>query len=296
MHRFRRTVGFTLVALVMAACSSSSSTRDDAGPLAPSTAGAQPSSPVAEIVEQDEWGQLFEDENVVGTFAVREVGSAQTLVWDRDRAERARLPASTFKILNSMIILQTQVIGGVDELVPWDGIEREIEVWNQDHSLRSGIEVSAVWMYQALAREVGATRMADWVAAADYGNAQVGGGIDEFWLRGDLRISPLEQLDFLEQMVTDGLPFDDDVVADVREIIVREQGNGWSWSHKTGTALAVEPTLGWLVGTTDFADRTWVFAMNVDLEGPALATQVDPRVRQLLTRRILEDIGALPPA
>ncbi len=297
MSSSRRIARLTLLALVLAACSSGSSdssTGDDAGPRPEGTGGA-PSSSAVEVVEQDGWGQLFEEENVVGTFAVREVGSAQTLVWDRDRAERARLPASTFKILNSMIILQTQVVGDVDELVPWDGVERDIEVWNQDHSLRSGIEVSAVWMYQALARQVGDARMAEWVAAADYGNTDIGGGIDEFWLRGDLRISPLEQLDFLEQMVTGSLPFDADVVADVREIIVREQGNGWSWSHKTGTALAAEPTLGWLVGTTDHADRTWVFAMNIDLEGPELATQIDPQVRQMVSRRILEDVGALPP-
>lgn len=295
MHWSRRRVALALMAFVLAACSSGSSTGDDAGPVTPDTGAAEPSPPALDLVEQDEWGQLFEDENVVGTFAVREVGSGQTLVWDRDRAERARLPASTFKILNSMVILQTQVVGGVDELVPWDGVEREIEVWNRDHSLRSGIEVSAVWMYQALAREVGAARMAEWVAAADYGNTDIGGGIDDFWLRGDLRISPLEQLDFLERMITGGLPFDDDVVADVREIIVREQGDGWSWSHKTGTALAAEPTLGWLVGATDFDDRSWVFAMNVDLDGPELATQIDPQVRQTLTRRLLEDVGALPP-
>ncbi|MEO1062051.1 MAG: penicillin-binding transpeptidase domain-containing protein [Actinomycetota bacterium] len=295
MRWSRRLVGFALIASVMAACSSTSSTGDDAEPVTSDTQGAEQSLPVVELVEQDGWGELFEDENVVGTFAVREVGSGQTLVWDRDRAERARLPASTFKILNSMVILQTGVIGDVDELVPWDGVEREVEVWNQDHSLRSGIEVSAVWMYQALARRVGAARMAERVAAADYGNTDIGGGIDEFWLRGDLRISAVEQLDFLERMVTGGLPFDDDVVTDVREIIVREQGDDWSWSHKTGTALAAEPTLGWLVGTTDVGGRTWVFAMNVDLDGPELATQIDPQVRQTLTRRSLEDVGALPP-
>lgn len=320
MRSWRRVGVLAVSALVLAGCSSDPSSSSDSSiedgatsttstTSTPSTAsteggarsgsevtdGTEPASPAVEIVQQDEWGQLFEDENVVGTFAVREVGSTQTLVWDRDRAERARLPASTFKILNSMIILQTEVVGDVEEVVPWDGVEREIEVWNQDHSLRSGIEVSAVWMYQALAREVGADRMAEWVAAAEYGNTDIAGGIDEFWLRGDLRISPLEQLDFLEQMVTGGLPFDADAVDAVRDILVQEQGDGWSWSHKTGTSLAAEPTLCWLVGTTELDDRTWVFAMNVDLDGPELATQIDPQVRQTLSRRILEDVGALPP-
>lgn len=252
--------------------------------------------PAAATVEQSDWGRIFDDENVVGTFAVREVGSGQTLVWNRDRAGRPRLPASTFKILNSLIILQTETVTSVDELVPWDGVERELDVWNQDHSLRSGIEVSAVWMYQVLAREVGDEQMAEWVDAAGYGNRDIGGGIDAFWLRGDLRISPVGQLDFLEAMVTGDLHFDPDVVSDVREILVREQGDGWSWSHKTGTSFAGESPLGWLVGTTEHEGRMWVFAMNIDLEPTDLASQIDPQARQTVARRILEIVGALPPS
>ena len=148
-----------------------------------------------EIVQQDEWGQIFGDETVAGTFALREVGTGKTMVSDGDRVEQPRSPASTFKILNSMIILQTGVVADVDELVPWGGVVRELEAWNRDHSLGSGIEVSSVWMYQGLARFVGEERMAEWVTAAGYGNADISGGIDEFWLSGDLRISPLGQLD-----------------------------------------------------------------------------------------------------
>ena len=270
-----------MVALLAFAPVACSSDEDDS---------AEPSA--VEIIERGEWGQIFDDENVVGTFALREVGSGQTFVWDTDRVEQRQLPASTFKILNSMIILQTGVAADVDEVVPWDGVERQIEAWNQDHSLRSGIEVSAVWMYQERARQVGEERMAEWVTAAGYGNADIGGGIDQFWLDGDLRISPLEQLDFLEQMVTGDLPFDPEVVADVSEIIVREQGDGyWTWSHKTGTS----PTLAWLVGTTEYDDRTWVFAMNLELESTEPGTQIDPQVRLTMSRRILEEVGALPP-
>ncbi len=271
-----------VLAMVPAACSSGG---DDAV-----------ESPVPEMVEQADWAEVFEDERVVGAFAVREVGSGETLVWDPDRVERRRLPASTFKILNSMIILQTAVVGSVDQVVPWDGVEREIETWNRDHSLRSGIEVSAVWLYQALARDVGDDQMGEWVTAAGYGNTDITGGVDQFWLRGALRISPLEQLDFLERMVTGDLPFDAEVVAEVREIIVREQGDGWSWSHKTGTGFDAGPPLGWLVGTTEYDDRTWVFAMNVDLQSTEPGTPLDPQVRETVSRRILESIGALPPA
>ena len=144
-----------------------------------------------DIVERTEWGEVFAEEGATGTFALREVGESTTKVWNRARAVERRLPASTFKIPNSMIILETGVVDDVDTVVAWDGVERELDVWNRDHSLRSGIEVSAVWMYQLLAREVGAERMAAFVQAVDYANGLTGPAFDEFWLRGDVRINPL---------------------------------------------------------------------------------------------------------
>ncbi len=263
-------------------------------------AGGEPSattqaSMTPRLVDRPEWGSLFDDAGVTGTFVLREVGSDQTWVFDVDRATRRRLPASTFKVLNSMIILETGTVAGVDTVVPWDDTVREIPEWNRDHSLRSGIEVSAVWLFQALARDVGEREMAGWVERADYGNADIGGGIDEFWLRGELRISPVEQLDFLERMVEGELPFSSAVVDAVREILVREQGDDWSWSHKTGTALAAEPTLGWLVGTTHNRGREWVFAMNLDLSiGGLDGEQIDPQLRQRIAREVLVAEGALP--
>ncbi len=226
---------------------------------------------------------------------MREVGTNETLVWDRDRAEERRIPASTFKILNSLIILETGVLPDVETVVRWDGVSREVAVWNRDHSLRTGIEVSAVWAYQELARQVGEEQMAEWVSRARYGNGDIGGGIDQFWLRGKLRISPLEQLDFLERLALGKLPLRPAIQESVLEILVREAGEGWAWSHKTGTALSEDSDLGWLVGLTEYNGVRHVFALNLDLEPVTdLENQLDPWVRHDLAREILESEGALP--
>ena len=294
--RLRRTAA--ALAVTIAACSSddsSSGTTATSDTTAPAVTAPPSTTATASIVERADWGEEFAAAGLVGTFVLREVGTDETLTWNSARADEPRLPASTFKILNSMVILETGTLPDVDTEVPWDGVDREVEVWNRNHDLRSGIEVSAVWMYQAMAREVGEQRMRELVSAAGYGNADIGGGIDLFWLRGDLRISPLEQLNFLESMVEGDLPFRSDVVDQVRDILVRESGADWAWSHKTGTALAAEPVLGWLVGTAENAGRTWVFALNVDLGSVGrLDTQIGPLARQDLARRLLAGEGALP--
>lgn len=137
--------------------------------------------------------------------------------------------------------------------------------------------------------------MAAWVERADYGNADIGGGIDRFWLSGDLRISPLQQLDFLESLQQGALPFSADVMEMGRQILVREAGKDWSWSHKTGTALDEDLDLGWLVGSTENQGRSWVFALNLDLPPVGgLGSQIEPQSRLSIARSILEAEGALP--
>ena len=258
---------------------------------------SEPANDSPAIVERDDWGEAFADAGVEGTFVLREVGSTTTEVWNLERATSARLPASTFKILNSLIILDADVVADVDEVAPWDGVDRGLPVWNQDHSLRSGIEVSAVWLYQRHARAVGAEQMAAGVAAAAYGNTDIGGDIDRFWLDGDLRITAIEQVDFLERLVLGDLPFAEADIEAVLDILVRERTDGSVWRHKTGTALATTPELGWLVGTTEHDGRRFVFAMNLDLEPvEAVADEPDPQVRQQLSRELLVATGALPPA
>lgn len=278
-----------MIALLAVGCTTGSASEEPTGSTVASIESPR-------IQERVEWGASFDEANATGTFAMREVGADTTMVWNIARASDPRRPASTFKMLNSLIVLETGVLSDVDTAVPWDGIERSVSEWNQDHSLRTGIEVSAVWAYQELARQVGAERMQRWVVDAQYGNGDIGGGIDRFWLDGDLRISPLEQLDFLERFVRRELPFRTEVQDAVADILVRERGDNWTWSHKTGTAFVQDPVLGWLVGFSSNEGRTFVFAMNLDLASATdAASQLSPQVRQSLTRAILQSEGALPP-
>ena len=83
------------------------------------------------------------------------------------------------------------MVGDPDkDVFKWDGVTRSIEAWNKDHTLRSAIAVSAVPVYQEIARRIGAERMQKYVDLFDYGNRDIGGGIDQFWLTGNLRIDP----------------------------------------------------------------------------------------------------------
>ena len=126
-----------------------------------------------------------------GTFVGYKVDDYLIIASDKVRSGEGKLPASTFKIPNSIIALETGVVEDPDkDVFKWDGVTRSIEAWNKDHTLRSAIAASAVPVYQEIARRIGPERMQKYVDLFDYGNRDIGGGIDQFWLTGNLRIDP----------------------------------------------------------------------------------------------------------
>ncbi|MBR0828777.1 class D beta-lactamase [Bradyrhizobium manausense] len=260
-----------------------------AATVLPSRTLAAVAPPRSEI--RDSLAKRFKDAGTAGTFVGYKVDDYLIIASDKDRSGEAQLPASTFKIPNSLIALELGVVQDADkDVFPWDGVKRPIEAWNKDHTLRSAIAVSAVPVYQEIARRIGQERMQKYVDLFDYGNRDIGGGIDQFWLTGALRIDPIEQIDFVDRLRRRALPVSQrsqDVVADilpvtkVGESIIRVK------SGLLGAERG-DPSLGWMVGWAEKGSAHTVFALNMDCREPGLIAQ-----RMPLTQACLTDIGAI---
>lgn len=167
-------------------------------------------------------------------------------------------PCSTFKIPNAMIGMQEHVISGPDHLKQWDGTERERPATNRDHSLATAIENSVVWYFQDLAREVGLERMQAWLDRLDYGNRDISGGIDQFWLGNSLRISARQQLEFLVELKHETLPFRHRVQQATQEMLVQDSDLPGTLHGKTGSCRGDggAPDHGWFIGWIDWHTET----------------------------------------
>ena len=122
----------------------------------------------------------FLDDGTVGTFVGYKIDDYLIIASDKNRSGEAKLPASTFKIPNSLIALETGVVQDPDkDVFKWDGVTRPIEAWNKDHTLRSAIAASAVPVYQEIARRIGEARMQKYVDLLDYCNRDIGGGMGQ---------------------------------------------------------------------------------------------------------------------
>jgi beta-lactamase class D OXA-50 len=247
-------------------------------------AGSAAASEFNEIAELE---KPFRDAGVVGTFVLLD---GETLRgWNKARAQQRFVPASTFKIPNSLIALSSGAVKSIDEIVPYGGKPQRLKQWEQDMNLRDAFKASNVPIYKELARRTGLDRMREAVKQFGYGNMEVGDVVDNFWLEGPLAISAIEQVQFLSRLTSGQLPVDEQVVNAVREISIVEK-NGSSTLHgKTGWHWPNEgQQIGWWVGWIERDGKTYPFALNIDINSDADAQKRIPIARECL--RLLDKL------
>lgn len=259
-------------------------------------AGALPTRLLADVAPQRSeiragLAKKFTDDGTTGTFVGYKTDDYLIIASDSDRSGQAFLPASTFKICNSLIALETGVVADPDkDVFKWDGVKRDIEAWNHDHTMRSAIAASAVPVYQEIARRIGQERMQKYVDLLEYGNRNIGGGIDQFWLTGDLRIDPIQQVDFVDRLRRGALPISKRSQDLVRDILPVTKVGDSIIRAKSGLlgAEVGKPSLGWMVGWAEKGSAQTVFALNLDVREER---QIASRMK--LTQQCLSDIGSI---
>jgi beta-lactamase class D len=265
-------------------------------------AASFPRSTLAHVAPQrseirDSLAKRFADAGTAGTFVGYKTDEYLIIASDATRSGEAILPASTYKIPNSVIALETGVVGDPDkDVFKWDGVTRAYPAWNKDHTMRSAIAASAVPVYQEIARRIGEERMQKYVNEFDYGNKNIGGGIDRFWLTGDLRIDPIQQIDFLDRLRRGVLPVSKRSQELTRDILPMEKVADAIIRSKSGligiddrtVAGDAHPSVGWLVGWAEKGSAQTVFALNIDIREPRHIA-----ARMPLAEQLLGDIGAI---
>tara|TARA_R110002096_G_scaffold435548_1_gene661419 strand:- start:76262 stop:77053 length:792 start_codon:yes stop_codon:yes gene_type:complete len=219
----------------------------------------------AQWTERAEIKSIFTDADVVGTFVLYDVSADEFIGFNQARAQTRYIPASTFKIANSLIGLSVGAVQNVDEILPYGGGKQFIKAWENDMSLRDAIKISNVPIYQELARRIGLSRMQENVRRLDYGNMDIGPVVDRFWLDGPLEISAIEQVLFVSKLAQGELDLsatDQQAVAEILEI---EKTDERTLYAKTGWQTATDPGIGWWVGWVKRGDKIYAFALNIDM-------------------------------
>ena len=249
--------------------------------------------PVVNIAQQVDFGRHFQDLGIEGSIVIYDSKNDQVYQHNPQRNTTAFLPGSTYKILNSLIALEEGVISDEIAVLAWDGTQRKVPKWNRDLNMGEAIQLSAYWFYEVLARRVGYDQMQKWVTQVGYGNQNIGSqkDIDKFWLRGELRITPEQQIQFLRRFYSNDLPFSERSLSIVKDIMVLEKTPDYTIRGKTGWVGfddGVRPQIGWLVGYVEKGENVYFFATNIEIR-----EEKDATARMEVTRRCFKYLAVL---
>jgi len=211
-------------------------------------------------------GKYFKENNVEGCFALFNNGNGKFIVYNLDRYKDSTfLPASTFKIINSLVGLQTGIIPDTKMVIKWDGVVRSVPSWNKDLTMYDAFRVSAVPYYQEIARRIGKDTMQFWLDSLHYGTSKIKTRVDTFWLDNSLKISPDEELGLVKKLYFNQLPFYAAYQDTVKKLMLFEDKPEYKLSYKTGWGQKENGSqLGWVIGWIEENRHPYFFVLNLE--------------------------------
>ncbi|WP_299456072.1 penicillin-binding transpeptidase domain-containing protein [uncultured Microscilla sp.] len=243
----------------------------------------------------------FKECGINGSITVYDYQTKKWTFSNQTDAITPTLPASTFKVVNTLIALETGVIKDENELVKWHGKTDTTRYGYRpriyrDLSLKQAFQMSAGWVYVVLATRIGKKRYRHYLSQCKYGNVDLSQSGDDFWNFGKFAISPKNQIEILQGVYEETLPFSKRSFRILKKIMVAEQGKNYVIRAKTGWTRDGGKDTGWWIGYVEKgkgnSTRVYFFATRL-IKNRADKNKNFGKCRKTITRKVLKQMGIL---
>lgn len=240
--------------------------------------------------------KYFTENKVTGCFGLYNNATNQFTFYNKKRfTDSSFVPASTFKILNSLIGLQTGVITNDSMVIKWDGVQRSVADWNKDLTMFEAFRASSVPYYQEVARRIGKEQMEYWMDTVNYGAGskdtafRITTAIDTFWLDNSLKITSDEQMGLIKLLYFNQLPFFKTHQETVKRAMLFENTTAYRLGYKTGWGVKENGNqLAWITGWVEENNHPYFFVLNFET---ADVNAGIPAIRMKILKAILKQSG-----
>jgi bla regulator protein BlaR1 len=193
-----------------------------------------------------------------------DLSANQYTIYNKERSLTRVSPDSTYKVYDSLIALETNIITKDQNTIDWNSTKYPYEVWNRNQNLSSALKNSVNWYFQELDKKIGRNNLQNYFTRMNYGNCDLSGDISSYWLESSLKISPVEQVQLLKAFYTNELQFNKLNIDTVKSALLLSERNGASLSGKTGSGTVNQKNMnGWFIGYVESKGNTYVFATNI---------------------------------
>ncbi|WP_106498327.1 BlaR1 family beta-lactam sensor/signal transducer [Lentibacillus sp. Marseille-P4043] len=200
-----------------------------------------------------------------GSFVLYDLQEKQYNIYNKDKSTLRVSPNSTYKIYSALFALESDIITRNDNSLKWNGNSYPYQSWNQNQNLFTAMENSVTWYFQQLDKKVQMKNIESYLDKIQYGNQNLSGGIEDYWLESSLKISPIEQVQTLKDFYTNQFGFNGKNIQFVKDAIKLETKDSATLYGKTGTGTVNGKNVnGWFIGYVETENNTYFFATNIE--------------------------------
>jgi len=246
---------------------------------------------------QISFSKPFEDCGINGSITLYDYNEKKWISSDIADSHKQTLPASTFKIINTLIALESGAISDENEMIKWPGSTDTVkygyrpEIYH-DISMKEAFKLSAGWAYVELAKQIGKEEYRQYLSAIKYGNVDLSVNDDDFWNFGGFAISPANQIDIMRGVYEESLPFKKSSFRILKEMMIEKKTGEYTLRAKTGWTRDDGKDTGWWVGWVEREDNVYFFATRL-IKERNIPNPNFGKCRKDITMEILSQLGIL---
>lgn len=224
-------------------------------------------------------------EGYEGSFVLYDLQEEQYNIYNKDNSTLRVSPNSTYKIYSALFALESKIITRNENSMKWNGESYPYQDWNQHQNLFTALENSVTWYFQQLDKHIQTENIQSYLDRMRYGNRDLSGGIEDYWLESSLKISPIEQVQTLKNFYTNQYEFDDKNIQFIKDAMKLESKDSATLYGKTGTGTVNERNVnGWFIGYVEANNHVYFFATNIASDDHANGS-----IAAEITKSILHD-------
>lgn len=251
-----------------------------------------------------DWSSYFGDLN--GAAVIFDPDGNTFQIYNEDLADTRRSPCSTFKIISSLVGLESGAIDQKDSTRPWSGEAFWSDDWNQDIDFPTAFRTSCVWYYRQVIDDIGSEAIQDALELLQYGNCDISDweghlnnnnsnpALTGFWIESSLKISPREQTQVLERIFGQASEYPPDILAALEEVMFLPETGAEPFSVYGKTGMGKSDGIvvdAWYAGFADVGHRV-CFCVYL---GETADREVSSAVAREIAVSLIRDYGIACP-
>ena len=222
-----------------------------------------------------------------GSFVLYDQSADKWNIYNMEHASTRVSPNSTYKIYDALLGLESGIITPEHSTFTWNGEPYPFNSWEADQDLTSAIHNSVNWYFQAIDSQAGFEAVRTFLQTINYGNQNTGTNLNLYWTDFSLKISPIEQVELLQDFYQNNFHFDSKNIQAVKKALLLSTTSSGSLYGKTGTGrVNGKDVNGWFIGYIETSNNTYYFATNIQSSSGATGSQATE-----ITKSVLSNLG-----